>query len=119
MAKKTAQITLNILMVGPLERVFLAILLPNEGSYEENIAKRELRKELDLTTKELEKYEFKSLPNGKGGINYHVNELGGKDKKKIHLSKITKDMLKEVMKKLSEEKKLPEILMDVYPQIVN
>lgn len=94
------------------ERLFIPMILPQEGSYMENKAKASLVEKTELSIEEAKT------------INYNRNEDGSvtwdsskEALKAVELSLAEKELLEEIYRKLDSEKKIRFDMMSLFTKI--
>jgi len=100
-----------------LERTDLLSVFPaREGVITLNIFE-DLKSKLKYTQPEIEEYEIDDcvFPDGKTGIKW--NAKGVSSKKEFLFTKLEKDVLEKLFKKLDGEENFPYTLLEVYKKI--
>lgn len=95
------------------DRITLPQLFPKEGKFETLIIISDINKKILLTQEEIEKYEIVSEENSvrwnKEGINAEFD---------INFTESEKNTIGNILKKLSEDEKLPVDFLDMYKLFV-
>ena len=95
-----------------MERFTVAGLLPKESDFATLKIVRNLQSALSLTEEEFKEFEFKQ-DNG----NYSWNKKGA-EAKEIEIGDKGKQLIKEALTKLDEEKKVTSKLFSVYEKFM-
>lgn len=95
------------------ERIVLAQILPQQGSYIDNIVAEALGKKLHLSQTELDQYGITALPGGMIGW----NEAGTKASFDIELTEREHRMVKLALETADASKKLPAGLNALFAQV--
>ena len=109
------------------ERIILLNILPVEGDFTTLKLVRQMRENLSFTEEEHKLLQFKNAGDtfadkngetqvvGEGQIKWHEGEVSDKN---INIGEKATDIIVEVLKKLSDEKKLRNEHMSVYEKFV-
>lgn len=101
-----------LLKLNVLERLALPSIMPDEGAFEDLIIRKELLVKLGFTQTDLEKYEIKQ-----NGNNISWNEKGN-EFMGFELTTLEGEYIKKELKRVNEQKKLKDSLLDVYKQVL-
>ena len=94
------------------DRILLTTLLPGEGKYEDLICIKDIRKKVEPTQSELVEWGLKTTENNQ--ITWKPSEK----KYEIKFSELETTLIKTVLQKKNEEKKLNENLLPLYQLFV-
>ena len=103
MEKKTIALSL-------LDRLIFASILKKEGSFEEMIISKDIKKKIEITQEEVRDYGIQTISTG--GLQF--NEKGSNSKLELEFTELEFSACKEGLKKLQDEKKLTEDHIDLY-----
>lgn len=98
-----------------LDKLIFPSILKKEGSFEDMIIVKDIKKKINITQDEVKEYNLQSLNTG--GIIF--NEKGSEAKFEIEFTELETKMIKEGLKKLEEDKKLTEDHLDLYKKFIN
>ena len=94
-----------------LDRIQLLNIIPSEWSFEDLIIFEDITKKVNFSQKEITDYGIKTLENW--------NLRWDKDKdKKLDFTEAEKNLIKGILKKKSEEKKLSRSYLSLYKTFV-
>ncbi|SRR3990167_6900187 len=94
------------------DRLLLTLTLPTKGKFEDLIIREDVIKKVQITQKEVAKYEVKQ--NDKGGLTWTPNE----DKFPTEFSELEKGFIKKSLKDQSEKGELTPEFIELYKQFV-
>lgn len=94
------------------ERLLMAMIMPQEGSYQENLVKADIMKKIELSQEEMDTLEFKQGENGSVVWN-REKEL----EKDFDFSSSEKDLLSGLFSKFDQERKITMDTMSLFSKI--
>jgi len=92
-----------------LDRIILPNILPAEGSFDTLILKKDVLEKVQITQKELEKYEIRAE---EGRVIW--NEAGAKYELEVELTELETKLVTEQLKKLDDDNKLDDNTVNLY-----
>ena len=101
--------------ISVINRFVLESILPKENNFITMRLVKNIKDKLELTDKEREKYKIIILPNGL--VNFQDKEII-KETKKIRIDDILVGIIKEELKKLDEQKKISQEIIEIYEMFI-
>ena len=100
------------------KRLAISWILPQEDTFDNMIIVQDISDKVKLTQKEMEETGFKVIDtDGKGKMGVSWDDKKEKDVK-IEFTNPEKNLIKDALKKLSEEKKIGLDLIPLYKEFV-
>lgn len=116
MAKK---VETNKISLTLAERIAISGILAPEGDYSFLILKRDITSKVTLSQDEMKKFGFKTVQGEDGKSWYTWNSKAETSKFQYEFTDLEKNELKLALKKMSEEKKLTDNVVNLYEIFVN
>ena len=96
-----------------LEKIIIPNILKKEGSFEEIIINKDIKNKILISQNEIKEFDIKTSNEG-----LSFNDKGFTEEFEIEFTDLELNNIKDCLKKLQEDKKITEELVDLYKKII-